>query len=388
MDRISKKAVYLYSIFLIIISVYIIVKTDVISRYVFTALGNELIPVISFNQERGYDTLCEIFPIFTIYEGEPEEEFFDNDNYQAYVWENMESTSVEQPATQTDSTMLAGEASQETDDTEPAGAFGAIGGEGIVYSEQQLRDFEFLISNCYTVASSTNINPDELNASELLAENMTVDLSGEDYKVLIYHTHGSEAYADSRPEVVEDTVVGVGDELTRILQEQYGVKVYHDRTVYDKIDGVLDTNRAYDMSAQGIDAILAEYPSIEVIIDIHRDGVKEDVYLMREINGVPMAQLMFVNGISRLNKHGDVEYLYNPYIQDNLAFSMQLHLAGKELYGDLFRKNYISGYRYNMHKMPKGALVEVGAQTNTVAEAKNAMGPLAETIYMVLSGVK
>lgn len=394
MDRINKKTVYVYSIILIIISIFIIIKTEVVSRYILTALGRELLPTVSFDSEIEHGTLCEIFPIFSIYEGEPEEDFYDDGGYHAYVWDDGDADSsmaFEEYATPSDASLMAGDTTEDVSSDGTAMAFGANGSNGsngITYSMEQLNSYDFLISNCYTVASSTSINPDELNAASLLSMDMSVDLTGDDYKVLIYHTHGSEAYADSRPDVIEDTVVGVGDELTRILQEQYGVKVYHDRTVYDKIDGVLDTNHAYDMSAQGIDAILAEYPSIEVIIDVHRDGVKEDVYLMREVNGVPMAQLMFVNGISRLNKHGDVEYLYNPYIQQNLAFSMQLHLAGKGLYGDLFRKNYISGYRYNMHKMPKGALVEVGAQTNTVAEAKNAMGPLAETIYKVLSGEK
>lgn len=390
MGKMSKKAGYIYCFLLIIISVCIIAKTEIVSRFILMDICENMIPLISSENEIEYNILGTTFPILGMYEGEPEEYFAVSGDYQEYVLEvgaiSDDMTDAGAYATATDAELYAGDTALNGSGEEIAETLGMPVTEGITYSMEQLCDFDFLVSNCYTIASSTSINPDELDASTMLNMDMQVDLSGQDYKVLIYHTHGSEAYADSREGVTEDTVIGVGDELTRILEEEYGVHVYHDRTVYDRVDGVSDTNYAYELSAQGIDSILAQYPSIEVIIDVHRDGVKEDVRLVKNIDGTPTAQLMFVNGISRLNKHGDVEYLYNPYIQENLAFSMQLHLAGKSLYGDLFRKNYISGYRYNLNKMPKGALVEVGAQTNTVAEAKNAMGPLAATIYKVLSG--
>lgn len=257
---------------------------------------------------------------------------------------------------------------------------------GIEYSMEQIMDYEFLVSNCYIVDQSTSINPDEINGEALWAKDMSIDLSGDDYKVLIYHTHGSETFIDSRPGVTEDTVIGLGDELTRILAEEYGIKAYHDRTVYDMVDGVLDRSYAYDLSREGVSRILEQYPSIEVVVDLHRDGVREELHLVRVINGKPTAQIMFFNGVSRLNKNGDIESMYNPNKIDNLAFSLQLHLAGKEKYGDLMRRIYISGYRYNMDLMPKSTLVEVGAQTNTVEEGKNAMIPLAYILNDVLSG--
>ena len=75
------------------------------------------------------------------------------------------------------------------------------------------------------------------------------------------------------------------------------------------------------------------------------------------------------------------DYLF--YI-DNLAFSLQMHLAGKAMYGDLMRRIYVRGYCFNLNKMPRSSLIEVGAQTNTVAEAKNAMRPLGAILYKVL----
>lgn len=256
--------------------------------------------------------------------------------------------------------------------------------DSITYSMEQLNNYDFLVGNCYTIDSSTNVTAEELAADTLLSKDLHIDNQTQEPKILIYHTHGSETFADSRPGVIEDTVIGLGDELTRILEEDYGIPVYHDRTVYDVVDGVEDRSLAYDYASDGVDAILQQYPSIEVVLDIHRDGVREDVRLVRDIDGVPTAQIMFLNGMSRTNENGEIDYLYNPYREENLAFSLQMHLAGKELYGDLMRRIYVRGYCFNLNKMPRSSLIEVGAQTNTVAEAKNAMVPLGAILYKVL----
>ena len=81
---------------------------------------------------------------------------------------------------------------------------------------------------------------------------------------------------------------------------------------------------------------------------------------------------------------GDIAYLENPNIADNLAFSFQMQLKAAEYYPDLTRRIYLKGYRYNMHYCPKTLLVEVGAQTNTVEEAMNAMIPLEDVLSDVL----
>ena len=94
---------------------------------------------------------------------------------------------------------------------------------------------------------------------------------------------------------------------------------------------------------------------------------------------------MFFNGLSRTTALGDIDYLPNPYIQDNLAFSFQMQLTAAEYYPGFARPIYLKGYRYNMHFKPKSLLVEVGAQTNTLQEAKDAMEPLADIIYKVVA---
>ena len=129
---------------------------------------------------------------------------------------------------------------------------------------------------------------------------------------------------------------------------------------------------------------MRENPSIEVVIDLHRDGVAEGTRLVTEIDGTQMASIMFFNGLSRTTALGDISYLKNPYIQDNLAFSFQMQLKAAEYYPGLARPIYLKGYRYNMHFKPKSLLIEVGAQTNTLQEAKNAMAPLADVLHRVI----
>lgn len=246
--------------------------------------------------------------------------------------------------------------------------------------------YEYLSSHYYVIDSTTSVSREELNAENLLNMDLSIDTNSDEYKILIYHTHGTEAFVDSKDGKVEDSVIGVGDHLTELLEERYGVHVYHDRTAYDIVNGELDRSAAYDYAREGVEKILAEYPSIEVVIDLHRDGVAEDTYLVTEIEGKKMAQIMFLNGVSRLNKNGDIDYLKNPYKIENLAFSLQLFLTGKANYDTLMRKIYVKGYRYNLDFRGKSLLIEVGGQTNTVEEAKNAMEPFAAILYKVLSG--
>lgn len=258
--------------------------------------------------------------------------------------------------------------------------------EPIVYTKNQLTNFQFMVENIYQVDSTTEATEEELNGEKLLSMDMSLDTSGDEPKILIYHTHGSEAYKDSEEGNWEDTVIGVGENLKKILEEKYKIKVYHDETVYDKINGELDRSKAYTYAGEGIEKILEKYPSIQVIIDLHRDSVGANLHLVTEIDGKQTAKIMFFNGMSRTAKNGDIAYLHNENKEANLAFSLQLQLIAAKKYPDFTRKIYLKGYRYNLHLKPRSLLIEVGAENNTVEEAKNAMTPLADLLNDVLSG--
>ena len=235
-------------------------------------------------------------------------------------------------------------------------------------SIEKLRDFDYLLSNFYTVDSSTMIGPEQLNADDLLSRSMKIDNTTGGPKVIIFHTHSQEEFVDSTPGDPATSIVGMGEYLTELLNEK-GIETIHDTGVYDIINGQLDRSNAYENAEASVRPLIEANPTLEVAIDLHRDGVAEGTHLVTEINGKPTAKIMYFNGLSRTRTNGDIDYLYNPYIQDNLAFSLQMQLASESLYPGFVRHIYLRAYRYNLHLLPKSLLVEAGAQTNTVTQS-------------------
>jgi stage II sporulation protein P len=93
---------------------------------------------------------------------------------------------------------------------------------------------------------------------------------------------------------------------------------------------------------------------------------------------------MFFNGLSYSAKNGEIDYLPNPYIQNNLALTMQMKLASDSLVPGFARKIYLKSLRFNLHLHPGIMLIEAGAQNNTVEEMRNAMEVLARVLGDVL----
>ena len=278
----------------------------------------------------------------------------------------------------TDTAQQEGEAEEEVQQAAVIGS----GEKVVTYAREKLNDFDYLMQNFYQVDNTTTISSTQLNADALLGKDLRLSHDASTPQILIYHTHSQEGYADSVEGDASTTVVGVGDYLTKLLTEQYGFSVIHHKGEYD----VGDRDHAYSKAGPALEQLLAENPSIEVVIDLHRDGVREDTRLVTTMNGTQMAQIMFFNGLSRTTSTGDIDYLYNPNLADNLAFSFQMQLKAAEYYPGFTRRIYLKGYRYNMHYCPKTLLIEVGAQTNTVQEAMNAMVPLADVLNKVLTG--
>ena len=261
---------------------------------------------------------------------------------------------------------------------------GHTGNTGSLYQLAQLQDYDFLIKHFYTVHSSTTAKREEMDAAVLTGMDLSMKKDPSAPQILIYHTHSQETYADYATGNKKATVVELGSRLTALLEEK-GYQVIHDTTSYDMAAGKLDRNHAYNYALDGIMGILQKYPSIQVVLDLHRDGVKESLHMVRTVNGKATAPIMFFNGMSQ-TPEGEIEYLKNPYKTENLAFSLQMQLLAEEKYPDLTRKIFLKGLRYNLHVRPRSALIEVGAQTNTLEEALNAMEPLADLLDQVLGG--
>jgi len=254
-------------------------------------------------------------------------------------------------------------------------------------SAKRMTTLEQLGKYIYSIDETAYMMESDVNVREFLEKDFRLDLTETKPKILIFHTHSQEDFIDSRPGETADTIVGVGNHLAEILVNDYGIPVVHDVGQYDYRDGQVVRSGSYQVMEPAVKKILEKYPSIEIMIDLHRDGVPDNVRLVTEIEGRPTAKIMFFNGITRLNDNGvplDMPELENPYLRDNLALSLQLFLTSNELYPTLARKIYIRPYRYSLHLKPRSMLVEVGANTNTVEEAKNAMIPLADILVTVL----
>ncbi len=294
----------------------------------------------------------------------------------------------QQSAENTEALQDAAKENAQTADAGDGGQAEASAANAIVnpISLDMFQDFDYVISNFYTIDKTTSINSDQLNAPALVSEDLKMTTGNDQPQILVYHSHSQEEFIDSNPGDPSTSIVGVGEYLVRLLRDTYGYNVLHVTDTFDIVDGKLDRNKAYNYAQDKISQVLEENPSVEVVIDLHRDGVPDDKHLVTDVNGKPTAKIMFFNGLSRTNQNGDIEYLPNPYIQDNLAFSLQLALQAKQYYPDWLRTIYLRGYRYNLHLRPKALLVECGAQTNTVEEEMNAMEPLADVLNKVLKG--
>lgn len=259
--------------------------------------------------------------------------------------------------------------------------------KGKLYTANNIGSFENVISKFYIVTAATTIKESDMPIKAAMNEKFKIKGNNKKPQILIYHTHSQEEFSNSNGNEAT-TIIGVGDRLARILEEQFGYNVIHDKSTYDIVDGKLDRNEAYDQSRAGVKKILDKYPSISLILDIHRDGVNENTRLVTEINGKKTAQVMFFNGMSRFKTTGNIDYLYNPYLYENLALSLQMKVNAEAYYPGFARHNYVNAYKYNLDLCKQSMLIEVGAQTNTYQEVRNAAEPLARLIDIVMGNKK
>ena len=246
-----------------------------------------------------------------------------------------------------------------------------------VFSEQDLQNVE--------VSYGCDYRPD---LEGLLLSPLNWDLKGEAPTVLIVHTHATEGYTkqpgESYQELYEyrtlDTdynMVSIGAEVARIL-EAGGVGVIHDRTLHD----AASYNDSYSAARESIQRYLQEYPSIQMVLDIHRDasdGVGGQLTTAATVGGERSAQLMVVVGT-------DATGNYHPAWRENLALGLKLTAILEQTDPGLTRPVNLRAQRFNMDLTPGSLLIEVGAAGNSHAEALTAAGALAKAILALAGG--
>lgn len=228
----------------------------------------------------------------------------------------------------------------------------------------------------------------DIDAAALLQEPLDITLATDAPSVLIIHTHGSEAYTKGPGETYEESdpyrtenkefsIIRVGDELAEALAER-GIGVIHDRTLYDYPSYA----GAYGRSLSAATQHLSDYPSISLVIDLHRDAMETSdggqFKTIAEINSERCSQVMLVVGT---NGSG----LNHPQWRENLKLALRLEHEMNRMYPTLARPITLAEHRYNQHLTNGSLIVEIGASGNTLSESITAANYFAEVYSAVVT---
>ncbi len=262
-------------------------------------------------------------------------------------------------------------------------------GSGGIVSEQRMSIGDSFIEGI----AFRNKSGKSLDIEEQLSRKPDIHIRDTDEpQVLIMHTHTTEAYMEyyagyynsgdgGRSQDNTKNVVYVGDVLAAQL-EACGIKVLHDTAVHD----YPNYSGAYDRSAETVAKDLEKYPSIQVVIDLHRDGIMLDdtakVKPTVEINGRKAAQIMIITGVV------STDSLPHPNWQENLRLTLRLQQAVNTKYEGLIRPLSIVASRYNQHLSKGAMLIEMGSEANTMDEAVYSAQLLGKTLAEVLGTLK
>ena len=210
--------------------------------------------------------------------------------------------------------------------------------------------------------------------------------AGEGPKILIYHSHATESYSMEGTDVYEpsgdhrtlDTdknMVRVGEEMKAVF-EAAGIGVVHDTTLYD----YPSYNDAYNRSVQGVAENLKKYPSIVLVLDVHRDAlVANDGTIYKVVAGTvdDCAQVMMVLG-------SDASGQVHPNWKVNLALALSIQSALSDKWATLARPLVLRPTRFNQHLSTGTILVEVGTHGNTLQEAITAARLYTRTVVELM----
>ena len=235
-----------------------------------------------------------------------------------------------------------------------------------------------------TISSGFSYSAD---LSELLTRPLTWDLTTDGPKVLILHSHGSESFAPTgqyRETTAYHTLdtdynmVSVGAYVAKRLEEA-GIGVLHDTVLHDEPS----YNAAYNNSRESVRAYLQAYPSICLVLDLHRDSIQDEAgnHLAHTVfsQGTAVAPLMLVVGTD----YGGLEH---PNWQENLALALKLQLQLEDICPGICRNINLRTQRFNQDLSAGAMLVEVGASGNTRQEALGAAEILVQGIISLAHG--
>lgn len=233
---------------------------------------------------------------------------------------------------------------------------------------------------------SCSLRPD---LEALLLQPLDWDLTGAEPTVLILHTHATESYTRDGESYEESSafrtldngynMVSVGDRVARILEEN-GIRVIHDRELHD----YPSYNGSYTHARAAIQETLTQYPTIQLVLDLHRDAsgdLNNQIHPLATVNGEKSAQLMLVMGSNASGGN-------HPNWETNLALALKLQVQLEKLAPGITRPVSLRSQRFNEDLTTGSLLIEVGAAGNTHQEALRAAEELAQAIVALKNGAK
>lgn len=226
----------------------------------------------------------------------------------------------------------------------------------------------------------SNLAGIQVDATALANEKLHIKINDEGPQVLIVHTHTTESFVGSASSGDRNTdksknMVAVGEVFKSVLEEA-GIKTVHDTTVHD----YPSYSGAYTRSKATVKSNIEKYPSIKVVLDVHRDGIVRDdgtkVRVVTEMGGKGVAQCMFVVGTNTQLKHDNWK--------ENMRLACKLQKYANEHFPGLMRPVMLRKERFNQQISTGAIIVEVGSNGNTLEEAKEGAAYMAKTIAGVL----
>ena len=239
------------------------------------------------------------------------------------------------------------------------------------------------------IADMTNMSGLKPDLEALLTAPLSWDLSQSAPTVLILHTHATESYTKSG-ETYQETaafrtldeaynMLSVGDRVAEALSRR-GISVIHDRELHD----YPSYNGSYSHARQSMEFYLDRYPTIRLVLDIHRDAsgdIDNQLRTLANVAGQESAQLMIVVGT-------DGAGLTHPNWRENLSLALKLHVQLERIAPGITRPINLRAQRFNQDMSPGALIVEVGAAGNTHAEALRAADVLAQAIAELAKGAE
>ena len=258
--------------------------------------------------------------------------------------------------------------------------------------DSDIKEYQYIndgVTDKYGRVRVKNVNKTQIDIEKKLEEKIDLSVTKDKPAVLIFHTHTTETYQILDRGFYEEgfmtrsndkgrNMVRVGDAICEQI-EKAGYKVIHDTAIYDaKYSG------AYDRSRKGVEQYLKKYPSIQIVLDIHRDAIQQNngtkIKPVAEIDGKKAAQLMIISGCQE--EGNSVTNL--PDWQYNLTFAVHLQNKLEEMYEGITRPLYFCPRSYNMNLTHCSLLVEVGSDSNTLDEAVYAGKCLGTAVAEIL----